>query len=93
MVKFLDQNTIKINDQIISFDKLVLATGSRSKIINLKGLEQAKKDGYLIDSTQALTLKDVPKSLVIIGDGPVGLEFSYLYNTLNTEITILTDYL
>ncbi|MBY7703619.1 FAD-dependent oxidoreductase [Vibrio harveyi] len=87
----LDQNTIKINDQIISFDKLVLATGSRSKIINLKGLEQAKKDGYLIDSTQALTLKDVPKSLVIIGDGPVGLEFSYLYNTLNTEITILTN--
>ncbi|MDQ0568060.1 dihydrolipoyl dehydrogenase [Mycoplasma yeatsii] len=87
----LDQNTIKINDQIISFDKLVLATGSRSKMINLKGLEQAKKDGYLIDSNQALNLKDVPKSLVIIGDGPIGLEFSYLYSTLNTEITILTN--
>ncbi|QVK05660.1 dihydrolipoyl dehydrogenase [Mycoplasma mycoides] len=87
----LDKNSIKINDQIISFDKLVLATGTRAKIINLEGLEQSQKNGYLLDSDQALFLENVPSSLTIIGDGPISLEFAYLYNTLGTKVTILTN--
>ncbi|QVJ96807.1 dihydrolipoyl dehydrogenase [Mycoplasma mycoides subsp. capri] len=87
----LDKNSIKINDQIISFDKLVLATGTRAKIINLEGLEQSQKNGYLLDSDQALFLENVPSSLTIIGDGPISLEFAYLYNTLGSKVTILTN--
>lgn len=87
----LDKNSIKINDQIISFDKLVLATGTRAKVINLEGLEQSQKNGYLLDSDQALFLENVPSSLTIIGDGPISLEFAYLYNTLGSKVTILTN--
>ncbi|KKW61388.1 Dihydrolipoamide dehydrogenase of branched-chain alpha-keto acid dehydrogenase [Mycoplasma capricolum subsp. capricolum] len=39
----LDQNSIKVNEQIICFDKLVIATGSRSKIINFQGIEESIK--------------------------------------------------
>ncbi|WP_434343949.1 dihydrolipoyl dehydrogenase [Mycoplasma sp. 06067-C1-B144P-99-0482-3] len=87
----LDQNSIKINEQIIYFDKLVLATGSRSKVINFQGIEESIKNGYLINSDQALYLESVPKSMVIIGDGPISLEFAYFYNTLGVEVTILTN--
>ncbi|KIM14217.1 dihydrolipoyl dehydrogenase [Mycoplasma capricolum] len=87
----LDQNSIKVNEQIICFDKLVIATGSRSKIINFQGIEESIKNGYLINSDQALHLESVPKSMVIIGDGPISLEFAYFYNTLGTKVTILTN--
>ncbi|WP_369024587.1 dihydrolipoyl dehydrogenase [Mycoplasma capricolum] len=87
----LDQNSIKVNEQIICFDKLVIATGSRSKIINFQGIEESIKNGYLINSDQALHLESVPKSMVIIGDGPISLEFAYFYNTLATKVTILTN--
>ncbi|MCK8462099.1 dihydrolipoyl dehydrogenase [Mycoplasma capricolum subsp. capricolum] len=87
----LDQNSIKVNEQIICFDKLVIATGSRSKIINFQGIEESIKNGYLINSDQALNLESVPKSMVIIGDGPISLEFAYFYNTLGTKVTILTN--
>ncbi|WP_434336031.1 dihydrolipoyl dehydrogenase [Mycoplasma capricolum subsp. capricolum] len=87
----LDQNSIKVNEQIICFDKLVIATGSRSKIINFQGIEESIKNGYLINSDQALYLESVPKSMVIIGDGPISLEFAYFYNTLGTKVTILTN--
>ncbi|WP_434324071.1 dihydrolipoyl dehydrogenase [Mycoplasma capricolum] len=87
----LDQNSIKVNEQIICFDKLVIATGSRSKIINFQGIEESIKNGYLINSDQALYLENVPKSMVIIGDGPISLEFAYFYNTLGTKVTILTN--
>ncbi|WP_434338019.1 dihydrolipoyl dehydrogenase [Mycoplasma capricolum] len=87
----LDQNSIKVNEQIICFDKLVITTGSRSKIINFQGIEESIKNGYLINSDQALHLESVPKSMVIIGDGPISLEFAYFYNTLGTKVTILTN--
>ncbi|WP_434334317.1 dihydrolipoyl dehydrogenase [Mycoplasma capricolum subsp. capricolum] len=87
----LDQNSIKVNEQIICFDKLVIATGSRSKIINFQGIEESIKNGYLINSDQALYLESIPKSMVIIGDGPISLEFAYFYNTLGTKVTILTN--
>ncbi|WBX36051.1 dihydrolipoyl dehydrogenase [Mycoplasma capricolum] len=87
----LDQNSIKVNEQIICFDKLVIATGSRSKIINFQGIEESIENGYLINSDQALYLESVPKSMVIIGDGPISLEFAYFYNTLGTKVTILTN--
>lgn len=87
----LDQNSIKVNEQIIYFDKLVIATGSRSKIINFQGIEESIENGYLINSDQALYLESVPKSMVIIGDGPISLEFAYFYNTLGTKVIILTN--
>lgn len=87
----LNDHSIKIGDQIIYFDKLVLATGARSKMINLDGLEQSKKNGYLIDSDDALYLENPLESMIIIGDGSIGLEFAYLYSTFGTKITILTN--
>ncbi|WP_347938475.1 dihydrolipoyl dehydrogenase [Mycoplasma feriruminatoris] len=87
----LTTNSIKVNDEIINFDKLVLATGTRPKIINFEGLEESQKNGYLLDSDQALVLNDIPSSLTIIGDGPISLEFAYLYNTLGSKVTILTN--
>ena len=66
-------------------DKIIIATGSRAA-----GLPFLKPDGRtVITSTEALTLPEVPKSLLVIGAGAVGLEMGVIYRRLGTDVTIL----
>ncbi|MGZ9428717.1 dihydrolipoyl dehydrogenase [Mycoplasma sp. 1012] len=85
----LSNKTIKLTNETIEFDKLVLATGSSSRKLNLKGFEQGYQEGFLIDSDKALTLEKLPESMTIVGSGPISLEFAYFYSTLGVKITIL----
>jgi dihydrolipoamide dehydrogenase len=66
-------------------DKVIVATGSRAA-----GLPFLKIDGRtVITSTEALELADVPKSLLIIGAGAIGLEMGSIYRRLGTDVTVL----
>ncbi|SYV97678.1 thioredoxin reductase, partial [Mycoplasmopsis edwardii] len=85
----IDNKTITVNGQEIKTDILILATGARSRELNIKGFEEAKANNVLLNSTDALYLNEVPKSLTIIGSGPVALEFAYFYSVLGTKITIV----
>ncbi len=67
--------------------KIVLATGSRPRY--LKGLE---RDGERIwDSNDAVALREVPRSLLVVGAGAVGLEFAYIYRHLGSERVVVVD--
>ena len=69
----------------IEADKIIIATGSRAA-----GLPFLKPDGRtVITSTEALTLPEVPRSLLVIGAGAVGLEMGVIYKRLGTDVTIL----
>ena len=63
---------------------VILATGSEAKM--LPGLEP---DGRILTNVEILALDRVPKSLVVIGAGAVGMEFSSLFRTFGAEVTIL----
>ncbi len=66
---------------------VILATGSRPRYV--KGLE---RDGERIwDSNDAVALREVPRSLLIVGAGAVGLEFAYVYKKLGTERVVVVD--
>ena len=66
-------------------DKVIVATGSRAA-----GLPFLKPDGRtVITSTEALELAEVPKSLLIIGAGAIGLEMGSIYRRLGTDVTVL----
>jgi dihydrolipoyl dehydrogenase len=66
-------------------DKIIVATGSRAA-----SLPFLKVDGRtVITSTEALELADVPKSLLIIGAGAIGLEMGSIYRRLGTDVTVL----
>ncbi|MBZ4195291.1 dihydrolipoyl dehydrogenase [Mycoplasma sp. 1331] len=87
--KLLDKNTIALSNENITFEKLVIATGSRARLLNLPGFEEALKNKDLIVASDALELTKIPKNLNIIGGGPVALEMAYLYSTLGSEVTII----
>ena len=85
--KFLSNNKLEIinNKDIanLDFDYCIIATGSSPKKIS-----NFPNDPRIMDSTDALDLKNIPKKLLIIGGGYIGLEMGSIYNALGSEITV-----
>lgn len=84
---FIDQQTIEVKGNEpcrVIFSDAIIATGSHP--VALPG---APEDPRMWDSTDALALTTVPKRLLIIGGGIIGLEMAQVYSALGTEITIV----
>ena len=80
---FRDANSVEVAGKTYSADKFIIATGS--SVTPLKGVEV---DGeVVVSSTEALSLKSVPKRMLVIGGGYIGLEMGSVYNRLGTEVT------
>ena len=87
---FVDKGTIKVtaedgSTQEIKTEKTIIATGSKPVII--PGVAYDKK--RVITSTEALNIKEVPKHMIIIGGGVIGLELGSVYARLGTKITVV----
>jgi dihydrolipoamide dehydrogenase len=63
----------------------ILATGGRPRTIPGVTIDGKR----VITSTEAMTLPELPKSLVVIGGGAIGIEFAYFYNALGTKVTVV----
>ena len=69
----------------ISFDQCIIAAGSQP--IKLPFVPH--DDERVIDSTGALELEDIPKRLLVLGGGIIGLEMACVYDALGSEITVV----
>src|SRR5579864_6587116 len=69
----------------VSFDRIIIATGSRPAIIPSLKLDSPR----MMDSTGALNLPDIPKSLLVVGGGYIGLELGSVYAALGTRVTVV----
>lgn len=74
----------KVSEEV-NAKHIVIATGGYA--LSLPGVEIDKK--RVISSRQALLLDQLPKSIVIIGGGPIGVEFAYFYNAFGVQCTIV----
>jgi dihydrolipoamide dehydrogenase len=72
-------------EAVLSFDRIILATGSRPAIVPVFKLDSPR----LMDSTGALDLEDIPGSLLVVGGGYIGLELGSVYAALGTRVTIV----
>ena len=71
--------------EIIESKNIIIATGARAN--ELAGFEA---DGNLVWSyKEAMTPKQLPKSLIVVGGGVIGVEFASFYSTMGTEVTII----
>ncbi len=89
--KYLGNHAITVNGKTLGYKKLIIATGSRARIIPIPGLQEAYKAGFVITSKEALSLPKLPKSIIIIGAGVIGVEFACLFEALGTKVTILQN--
>ena len=64
---------------------IIIATGARSRV--LPNLPQDGKN--IIGYREAMTLKSMPKKMVVVGSGAIGVEFAYFYNAMGVEVTVV----
>ena len=87
--KILDQNTIEIingsNVEKIKAKNILIATGS--EVIDINGVAVDEKS--IVSSTGALSLQKVPKELVVIGGGYIGLELGSVWRRLGSKVTVV----
>lgn len=88
--KLISPNKVEVTDELGKREEhiasnIIIATGARSR--TLPGLEQDGKK--VIGYREAMTLKSLPKKMVVVGAGAIGVEFAYFYNALGTEVTIV----
>ena len=78
---------ISCNDEIYLASNLLLCTGSEAFVPPIPGVQEA--GDIIVTNREILSLKEQPKSLVIIGGGVIGMEFASFYNSLGTEVTVV----
>ncbi|RJE83750.1 dihydrolipoyl dehydrogenase [Paracoccus onubensis] len=78
---------VKVGDTVHDAKNIVIATGSSPA--PLKGVEVDNDAGLIVDSTGALSLPKIPKSMVVIGAGVIGLELGSVYARLGAEVTVV----
>ncbi len=87
--RFENSNTILVanggSEEKLSFDRIIIATGSRPAVIPSLKLDSPR----MLDSTSALDLADVPKTLLVIGGGYIGLELGTVYAALGSKVSVV----
>jgi dihydrolipoamide dehydrogenase len=82
---FVSPSECSVCGDIISAKNIVIATGSETKWLPIKGLD----DPRVVDSTGLLQLETLPKKLCIIGAGVIGMEFASIFNRFGSEVTVI----
>jgi len=81
---FTGKNSIEVNGKNITFANAIIAAGSQAA-----KLPFLPEDPRIVDSTGALELRDLPKKLLVIGGGIIGLEMGTVYSTLGARLDVV----
>jgi mercuric reductase len=82
---FVDPHTIRAGEAELSADRILVATGSRTAVPPIDGI----RDIDWLDHVSALELTELPRSLLVVGAGAVGLEFGQAFARFGSEVTIV----
>ena len=88
--KIVAKGKIEVSDkdgknQTVEAKHIIIATGARSRELPTMKIDGKKIIGY----REAMVLPEIPKSMVIVGSGAIGVEFAYFYNSMGTKVTIV----
>lgn len=83
--RFISKNEVEVNNQNLFGEKFIIATGSTAHVPPIEGISEV---GF-VTHVEALRLERQPKELIVIGAGPLGLEFAQMYARFGTKVTIL----
>jgi dihydrolipoamide dehydrogenase len=86
---FVDKNTIKVagkgKETTLTTEKVIIATGSKPMSLPFAPIDKKR----IISSTEALELKEIPKHLIIVGGGVIGLELGSVYARIGSKVTVV----
>ncbi len=82
---FEGSHTVRIGDEIIEAETIVINAGGRSKLVAIKGIENVD----WLDNARLLDLDELPANLVIVGGSYISLEFAQIFRRLGSQVTVL----
>jgi mercuric reductase len=82
---FVDTHTVAVGDKRLTAERILIATGGRTAIPPVPGIDEIN----WIDHISALELDEVPESLLVVGGGPVGLEFAQIFARFGSRVTVV----
>ncbi|RRJ65102.1 dihydrolipoyl dehydrogenase [Paenibacillus oralis] len=85
---FLSPNAVNVTGDVnyqISAKNIIVATGSKISKVNIPGIDLP----FVMNSTEALSCEELPKSITIIGGGVIGMEFAFIYRNLGAEVHVV----
>jgi dihydrolipoamide dehydrogenase len=85
VAKVVGPHDVQVGDEKVTAESIVIATGARPR--PLPGTEFDGKT--IITYKEAMSLAKQPAAMLIIGGGPIGLEFGYFYNAIGTKVTVV----
>ena len=83
--ELLGQGSVGIGGEELRAERILIATGSRTAVPPIEGIDEID----WIDHVSALELTDLPESLLVVGGGPVGLEFAQIFARFGSRVTIV----
>jgi mercuric reductase len=82
---FVDAHTVRVGDTTLAAERVLIATGGRTAVPPIPGIG----DVDWLDHVSALELTEVPESLLVVGAGPVGLEFAQIFARFGSRVTVV----
>ena len=83
--RFIDSHRLEVGDEIISSSKFIICSGSSPLVPATEGLESVS---YLTNET-VFDIEELPRSMIILGAGPIGIELASALNRLGVKVTVL----
>ncbi|MFY9176444.1 MAG: dihydrolipoyl dehydrogenase [Caldicoprobacterales bacterium] len=80
---------VRVGDDTYTGSRLLIATGSQPIIPPIPGVKEGIEKGIVLTNREILDLEEVPKSLVIVGGGVIGLEMASYYNSAGSQVTVI----
>ncbi len=80
---------IKAGDKKVVAKRLIISTGSTASMPPIPGLKEQYEAGYVLTNREILDLEVIPKSMVVIGGGVIGLEMASYFSSVGTKVTVI----
>lgn len=83
------KDKVKVGNETYQAKNIILATGGTAITPPIPGLKEAYEKGFVVTSKEILNVTKLPKELVIVGGGVIGVEFATIFNSLGSNVTIV----
>ena len=80
---------VEVNGDVVTADRLVIATGSVATIPPIPGVKEGLASGFVVTSREFLSMTELPRELVAIGGGVIGLEMACYLATVGVKVTVV----
>ena len=80
---------VEVAGEVVTADRLVIATGSVVAVPPIPGVKEGLASGFIVTSREFLSMKELPKEMVAIGGGVIGLEMACYLATVGVKVTVV----